>query len=63
MLPSKDKLNICFAHPAYQMAARFAARGTGIAQLNRDRHLMETDVGRSELGVVVIALRAEPPSK
>ena len=31
MLPSKDKLNICFAHGAYQMAARFAARGTGIA--------------------------------
>jgi D-2-hydroxyacid dehydrogenase (NADP+) len=31
MLPSKDKLTICFAHPAYQMAARFAVRGTGIA--------------------------------
>ena len=31
MLPSKDKLNICFAHGAYQMATRFAARGTGIA--------------------------------
>ena len=31
MLPSKDELTICFAHPAYQMAARFVARGTGIA--------------------------------
>ena len=31
MLPAKDKLTICFAHGAYQMAARFAARGTGIA--------------------------------
>lgn len=31
MLPAKAKLNICFAHPAYQMAERFAARGTGIA--------------------------------
>ena len=31
MLPGKDELTICFAHPAYQMAARFAARGTGIA--------------------------------
>jgi D-2-hydroxyacid dehydrogenase (NADP+) len=30
MLPSKDKLTICFAHPAYQMSARFAARATGI---------------------------------
>jgi phosphoglycerate dehydrogenase-like enzyme len=31
MLPPKDKLKICFAHPAYQMAARFAVRDTGIA--------------------------------
>ena len=31
MLPSKDKLNICFAHAAYRMADRFAARDTGIA--------------------------------
>ncbi len=30
MLPARDKLNICFAHPAYQMAERFAARATGI---------------------------------
>jgi phosphoglycerate dehydrogenase-like enzyme len=31
MLPARDKLAICFAHPAYQMADRFAARNTGIA--------------------------------
>ena len=31
MLPPKDKLNILFAHSAYRMADRFAARGTGIA--------------------------------
>ena len=31
MLPGKDQLNICFAHSAYRMAERFAARGTGIA--------------------------------
>src|SRR5262249_36907263 len=30
MLPAKDALNICFAHAAYQMAQRFAARATGI---------------------------------
>ena len=30
MLPSKDQLKICFAHPAYQMGPRFAARSTGI---------------------------------
>ena len=33
MLPPKDQLRICFAHPAYQMAARFAARETGITHL------------------------------
>ena len=30
-LPPRNKLNIVFAHGAYQMAARFAARDTGIA--------------------------------
>jgi D-2-hydroxyacid dehydrogenase (NADP+) len=30
MLPSKQDLKICFAHGAYQMAQRFADRGTGI---------------------------------
>src|ERR1700736_4508678 len=31
MLPEKSKLNICFAHIAYRMQARFEARRTGIA--------------------------------
>ena len=30
MLPAKDQLTICFAHSAYRMAERFAARATGI---------------------------------
>ncbi|MFI4987500.1 MAG: D-2-hydroxyacid dehydrogenase [Alphaproteobacteria bacterium] len=30
MLPEKSKLNICFAHVAYRMQDRFAARRTGI---------------------------------
>ncbi len=30
MFPAKDQLTICFAHVAYQMQARFEARGTGI---------------------------------
>ena len=30
-IPPRDRLTICFAHPAYQMAERFAARSTGIA--------------------------------
>jgi len=30
MIPTRDKLTICFAHAAYQMKARFDARNTGI---------------------------------
>lgn len=33
IVPPKDKLNILFAHGAYQMADRFAARATGIRHL------------------------------
>jgi D-2-hydroxyacid dehydrogenase (NADP+) len=33
MLPPRDRLRICFAHPAYQMAARFAAREGNIAHV------------------------------
>jgi D-2-hydroxyacid dehydrogenase (NADP+) len=33
MLPPKDRLRICFAHPAYQMAERFAERNSGIARV------------------------------
>ncbi len=50
MLPPKDRLTICFAHVAYQMQARFEARGTGIKcfQVNArdelDRRVHEADV-------------------
>ena len=33
MPPPKDSLRICFAHAAYRMADRFAARNTGIAHV------------------------------
>jgi phosphoglycerate dehydrogenase-like enzyme len=33
MLPPDDQLRICFAHPAYRMADRFALRNTGIAHV------------------------------
>ncbi len=33
MLPAKDQLTVLFAHGAYQMADRFAARGSGIKHL------------------------------
>jgi phosphoglycerate dehydrogenase-like enzyme len=50
MRPAKDQLKICFAHSAYRMADRFAARNTGIAHVEvRDaeayaRALPEADV-------------------
>jgi phosphoglycerate dehydrogenase-like enzyme len=50
MLPPKDALTICFAHGAYRMADRFAARDTGIRHLQVGsaeelaRHLPEADV-------------------
>ena len=52
MLPSDDKLNICFAHGAYQMAARFAARKTGIAHF-QVREPDELRRGSREADVVV----------
>jgi D-2-hydroxyacid dehydrogenase (NADP+) len=33
VLPPRERLRICFAHPAYQMATRFAAREAGIAHV------------------------------
>lgn len=50
MLPPKDRLTICFAHAAYQMAEQFARRGTGIANVqvrnaaDLARHLPSADV-------------------
>jgi D-2-hydroxyacid dehydrogenase (NADP+) len=50
MLPPKSELNICFAHIAYRMQERFAARGTGLASFqawSRDellRRIGEADV-------------------
>jgi phosphoglycerate dehydrogenase-like enzyme len=50
MLPPKDRLALCFAHGAYRMAERFAARHTGIhhtevrASEELARRLPEADV-------------------
>lgn len=50
MFPSKDRLRICFAHVAYQLGTRFAARNTGIHHAhawNRDeldRTIRDVDV-------------------
>jgi phosphoglycerate dehydrogenase-like enzyme len=50
MLSARDQLEICFAHGAYRMAERFAARNTGIAHVevrtadDLARHLPDADV-------------------
>jgi phosphoglycerate dehydrogenase-like enzyme len=53
VLPAKDKINICFAHAAYQMAARFAARNTGIAHFQvRTADEMASRVAEADVVVV-----------
>jgi D-2-hydroxyacid dehydrogenase (NADP+) len=55
MLAGKDELNICFAHAAYRMAERFAARGTGIAHFQV--HTPEEFAARlGEADVVVVSM-------
>lgn len=50
MIPSKDSLTICFAHVAYQLAAQFARRKTGVSHLQAwtreelDKRIGEVDV-------------------
>ena len=53
MLPPKDRLTICFAHVAYQLEQRFAARRTGIASFEvRDRAALERRIGEADVLVV-----------
>ena len=56
MLPPKDKLNICFAHSAYRMADRFAARGTGIAHFAGERRRRPTPPQLPDADVVVVSM-------
>jgi D-2-hydroxyacid dehydrogenase (NADP+) len=55
MLPPKDLLTVCFAHAAYQMAARFAARGTGIKHF-QVRSPDELALRLPEADVVVVSM-------
>lgn len=69
MFPADDRLTICFAHAAYQLAERFAARGTGISHFEvrsadeLARRLPEADVlvvsglWRNELAAQAARLR------
>ena len=54
MIPSKDRLAICFAHAAYQMKACFDALNTGITSFElRDRD--ELDRRAHEADVIVVS--------
>jgi phosphoglycerate dehydrogenase-like enzyme len=53
MLPPKESLRICFAHAAYRMAERFAARDTGIAHVQvRTAEELETQLPGADVLVV-----------
>jgi hypothetical protein len=46
MIPDKDELTICFAHVAYQLGPRFAARNRGIRYLQASsREELESCIG------------------
>ena len=53
MLPSKDTLTICFAHVAYQLQERFAARNTGIHSFAaRSREELDRRIGEADVLLV-----------
>jgi len=53
MLPSKDKLTICFAHVAYRLQERFRARNTGIASFEvRDAAALAQRIGEADVLVI-----------
>jgi phosphoglycerate dehydrogenase-like enzyme len=53
MLPAKDALTICFAHAAYRLGDRFAARNTGMRFVEvRDRAALEAALPGAEVLVV-----------
>jgi phosphoglycerate dehydrogenase-like enzyme len=50
MLPSKDRLTICFAHVAYRMQERFALRNTGIASIEvRNRDALDARIAEADV--------------
>lgn len=53
MIPSRDKLTICFAHVAYQLQQRFLAHNTGIASFEvRDGAALDRRVGEADVLVI-----------
>ncbi|HXO03416.1 MAG TPA: D-2-hydroxyacid dehydrogenase [Stellaceae bacterium] len=53
MIPPGDKLNICFAHVAYQLQERFSTLGTGIASFEvRDADALAARIGEADVLVI-----------
>lgn len=53
MVPPEDRPTICFAHVAYQLQARFAARGTGIGGFEvRTRDELDQRIGEADVLVI-----------
>src|SRR5579863_8067969 len=53
MIPSKDKLTICFAHVAYQLQQRFLDLKTGINSFGvTDREALDTRIGEADVLVI-----------
>jgi phosphoglycerate dehydrogenase-like enzyme len=53
MIPSSDKIAICFAHVAYQLHERFSALGTGISNFAvRAPEALEDRVGEADVLVI-----------
>jgi phosphoglycerate dehydrogenase-like enzyme len=53
MIPPKESLTVCFAHVAYQLQTRFAARQTGIGSFEvRDRAALDRRIGEADVLVV-----------
>ena len=53
MLPSKDKLTICFAHVAYRLQDRFHSLATGIDSFEvRDGAALERRIGEADVLVI-----------
>ena len=52
-LPSREELTICFAHPAYRMAERFAVRDTGIRYIEvRSLEVLQSRLAEAQVLVV-----------
>ena len=53
MLPSKDRLTICFAHVAYRLRERFLALATGIESFDvREGAALEQRIGEADVLVI-----------